>query len=201
MLYEKSHSNDLDMQLFKNPTSEYRGAPFWAWNCKLEENELLRQIDIMKEMGFGGYHMHVRSGMATEYLSEEFMDLIRACVKKGKEEEMLSWLYDEDRWPSGFAGGLVTKNPEYRMKYLLITPTPYGKGKLLVAHSASGAGGRSENGSLVARFDIKLDEEGCLESYKMLSEDEAAENKEWFEKIMNDPYNDTYWFEKVNRPS
>ena len=96
MLYEKSHSNDLDMQLFKNPTSEYRGAPFWAWNCKLEENELLRQIDIMKEMGFGGYHMHVRSGMATEYLSEEFMDLIRACVKKGKEEEMLSWLYDED---------------------------------------------------------------------------------------------------------
>ena len=22
-----------------------------------------------------------------------------------------------------------------------------------------------------------------------------------FEKIMNDPYNDTYWFEKVNRPS
>ena len=29
----------------------------------------------------------------------------------------------------------------------------------------------------------------------------TAENKEWFEKIMNDPYNDTYWFEKVNRPS
>lgn len=180
MLYEKSHSKELDMDLFKNPTSEYRGAPFWAWNCKLEKDELLRQIEILKEMGFGGYHMHVRSGMATEYLSEEFMDLIRACVKKGKEEEMLSWLYDEDRWPSGFAGGLVTKNPEYRMKYLLITPTPYGKGNLLVAHSASGAGGRSENGDLVARFDIKLDEDGCLESYNVLKDGEAAQNKEWF---------------------
>ena len=180
MLYEKSHSKELDMELFKNPTSEYRGAPFWAWNCKLEEEELLRQIEIIKEMGFGGYHMHVRSGMATEYLSEEFMDLIRACVKKGKEEKMLSWLYDEDRWPSGFAGGLVTKNPEYRMKYLLITPTPYGKGNLLVAHAASGAGGRAESGTLVARFDIKLDGDGCLESYNMLKDGEAAENKEWF---------------------
>ena len=70
MLYEKSHSKELDMDLFKNPTSEYRGAPFWAWNCKLEKDELLRQIEILKEMGFGGYHMHVRSGMATEYLSE-----------------------------------------------------------------------------------------------------------------------------------
>ena len=56
-------------------------------------------------MGFGGYHMHVRSGMDTPYLSPEFMSLVHACVDKAESEHMLAWLYDEDRWPSGFAGG------------------------------------------------------------------------------------------------
>ena len=31
--------------------------------------------------------MHVRSGMATEYLSDEFMDLLRACAEKAKKED------------------------------------------------------------------------------------------------------------------
>ena len=76
MLYEKNKSKELDIELFKNPTSEYRATPFWAWNDNLDKKELLWQIDRFKEMGFGGFHMHVRSGMATPYLSEEFMDLI-----------------------------------------------------------------------------------------------------------------------------
>ena len=32
MIYKKNNSDSLNMELFKNPTSEYRGAPFWAWN-------------------------------------------------------------------------------------------------------------------------------------------------------------------------
>ena len=110
MLYKKNASPTLSDELFKNPTCEYRGTPFWSWNCKLDRDELLRQIEIFKEMGLGGFHMHVRSGMATPYLSDEFMDLIRACVDKAKEEDMLAWLYDEDRWPSGFAGGFGTRD-------------------------------------------------------------------------------------------
>ena len=49
-----------------NPGAEYRGKPFWSWNGALEEEELLRQIDVMKEMGFGGYFMHSRTGLITE---------------------------------------------------------------------------------------------------------------------------------------
>ncbi len=180
MLYKKSKSETLDKDLFLNPTSEYRAAPFWAWNCKLEKKELLRQIEKLKEMGFGGYHMHVRNGMATEYLSDEFMDLIDACVQKGKKEEMLSWLYDEDRWPSGFAGGIVTKNPEYRIKYLLVTVTPYGQGKKSVAQSGQQKQGRSENGKLLARFNVKIDKDGYLEDYKLLEDGEKAADREWF---------------------
>ena len=79
MIYEDNRKNkELSKELFRKPTSEYRGTPFWAWNCDLERDELLRQIDVFKEMGLGGFHMHVRTGMSTEYLSDEFMSLIKA---------------------------------------------------------------------------------------------------------------------------
>jgi len=62
--------------------------------------------------------MHSRVGLATPYLSEEWFDLIRACADEVRKNDMEAWLYDEDRWPSGAAGGLVTKDPEYRQKFL-----------------------------------------------------------------------------------
>ena len=110
MLYKKNGTSKLDLDLFRHPTAEYRGAPFWAWNCKLEQKELEWQIEVLKKMGFGGAHMHVRTGLDVPYLGDRFMELIKACVRKAKNEGMLAWLYDEDRWPSGAAGGLVTKD-------------------------------------------------------------------------------------------
>lgn len=56
MLYKKNVSKQLDKTLFKNPTAEYRATPFWAWNCELNEGILGRQIEYMKQMGFGGFH-------------------------------------------------------------------------------------------------------------------------------------------------
>ena len=123
MLYKKSTEKVLDKNLFKNPTSEYRGTPFWAWNCNLEKDVLTRQIEYLKEMGFGGFHMHSRQGMATTYLSDEFMDLVKACVEKAKKEDMKAYLYDEDKWPSGAAGGYVTKNKKNRSKRIVFSTT------------------------------------------------------------------------------
>ena len=88
MLYKKNGSPKLDQNLFENPTAEYRGTPFWAWNCDLKKEELTWQLEVLKKMGFGGGHMHVRTGMATPYLSDEYMDLIKACVEKAKSEDM-----------------------------------------------------------------------------------------------------------------
>lgn len=53
MLYPRSAEEALSEELFKNPSSEYRGAPFWAWNCALERDELLRQLDVLRQMGLG----------------------------------------------------------------------------------------------------------------------------------------------------
>lgn len=107
---------------FKNPPAKFRGTPFWAWNCKLEKEMLRRQIGYFKEMGMGGFHMHCRTGMDTEYLGEEFMDLAADCNETAKKNGMLCWLYDEDRYASGFGGGYVTRNIRFRERYLLLTP-------------------------------------------------------------------------------
>ncbi|MGB9643164.1 MAG: glycosyl hydrolase, partial [Candidatus Ratteibacteria bacterium] len=106
------------LEEFKSPGSVYRGAPFWAWNGKIEPEELRRQIRIMHQMGLGGFFMHSRVGLDTAYLSKEWFECINACADEAKKLGMLAYLYDEDRWPSGAAGGLVTKKPEYRMRYL-----------------------------------------------------------------------------------
>ncbi len=126
-LYPKNDSERLDLELFKNPTAEYRGTPFWSWNCKLDSAQLLRQMDILKAMGMGGVHIHSRTGMASKYLGDEFMSMVRQCVDKARADEMLVWLYDEDRWPSGSAGGLVTQDPRFWEKHLLFTCQPYGE--------------------------------------------------------------------------
>ncbi len=167
MLYKKNNTPKLDMELYKNPTSEYRGTPFWAWNCKLEKDELERQIEVLKEMGFGGFHMHSRSGMATKYLSEEFMNLVKACRDKAEAENMLAWLYDEDRWPSGAAGGYVTKDKSLRQKMLVFSENPV---KFYPKDEAAKEG----LPYLLAVFDAELDEKGLLKSYKMIGENEDA---------------------------
>lgn len=196
MLYPKNQEKELSKELFQNPTCEYRGAPFWAWNCKLEEDELLWQIEVMREMGFGGFHMHARSGLATEYLGDEFMDLVDACVNKAKKEKMLAWLYDEDRWPSGFAGGLVTRDKQYRIRYLLFTVTPYSndtkESGSLHANEQNVAKRGGNDPKLLAKYDVCLDQNGCLESYKMLTDGEEAKGTLWYAYIESPKENPRY---------
>ena len=94
-------------QEFKDPPLSLRGAPFWSWNDKLEAEELARQVRDMKAHGMGGFFMHSRDGLETVYMGAEWLKCIRETVRVAKEEGMGAWLYDEDRWPSGAAGGLV----------------------------------------------------------------------------------------------
>lgn len=177
MLYKKSKEQKLSDELFKNPTSEYRAAPFWAWNCELDKAELLRQIEVLKEMGFGGFHMHSRSGMATNYLSEEFMDLVTACCDKAEAEDMLAYLYDEDRWPSGFAGGIVTKDKRFRQRYLLITVNPID--------ASDDFDDAYNNGKAyyLTEFNVLLNENGELSEYSVTKDKPKDNETKWYAYI------------------
>lgn len=114
---------------FRDPPAALRGKPFWSWNGQLEQDELLRQLDVTKEMGMGGAFMHSRTGLKNEYLGDEWFELINACAQKCEEENLEGWLYDEDRWPSGTAGGKVTKDSKYRMRS--ITMSAFSEGETI----------------------------------------------------------------------
>lgn len=186
MFYKKNTAEKLSDELFMNPTSEYRGTPFWAWNCKLDSNTLGKQIDILREMGFGGFHMHSRTGMATPYLQKEFMDLIKFCTDKAKKNEMLAYLYDEDRWPSGFAGGLVTKDPRFRQKQLIFTVTPREHFDKETAYTEG-------KPYLLGVYDIKLNSEGELECYSRIDEADVPVGAKWYAFLCTSP-SDNPWY-------
>jgi len=93
---------------------EYGSIPFWSWNDKLTKEDLIRQIHDMKRLNMKGFFMHARSGLETEYLSDEWYDCINACIEEAKKLDMEAWSYDENGWPSGFAGGkLLTCDENY----------------------------------------------------------------------------------------
>ncbi len=142
--------------LWQDPTAIYRGAPFWSWNSKLEPHRLCAQIESMHQAGMGGFFMHSRYGLKTPYLSNEWFACVTACVEKARQLDMKAYLYDEDRWPSGPAGGLITRDHEQFRIHLLQRV----------------AAGEENRGDPVASFKLAM-EGGRLQSYRPCDAGEA----------------------------
>ena len=131
------------------PDAAFRAAPFWSWNDILDEKEALRQIDLMADGGWGGFFMHARAGLVTEYMGSQWMKVTKACVAHARKRGMCAYLYDENRWPSGFAGGEVPrKSPLFRSKFLILSENVLESGSKY-KHLASFATS-SQKGLLVA---------------------------------------------------
>jgi len=163
----KEEARMTDEQLvteFSNPSNHWRGKPFWSWNGKLEKDELIRQVGVLEDMGFGGYFMHSRVGLITEYLGDEWFELTNAVADAGTEKGMVNYLYDEDRWPSGTAGGYVTVNPEYRIHHVVLETMPKSADMELAD-------------TLLATFTCNLDGTSFTDLQKVSSVDEAMAAK------------------------
>ncbi|MDR1879481.1 MAG: hypothetical protein LBQ78_00935 [Tannerellaceae bacterium] len=107
---------------FADPPPAYRSMPLWVWNGKVTEAELERMLVELKAAGFGGLFVHPRPGLITEYLSDEWFERYAYTVKRGKELGLEVWIYDENSYPSGFAGGHVPQE----------MPESYNQGQGLV---------------------------------------------------------------------
>lgn len=92
---------------FADPPRAFRPAPLWVWNTRVTRADIDRMLGDFKAQGFGGAFVHPRPGLVTEYLSDEWFDLYKYSVEKGKELGLDIWIYDENSYPSGFAGGHV----------------------------------------------------------------------------------------------
>ena len=95
------------------------GAGTSAWNPP----KFVVKIALMKAGGWGGAFIHSRIGLLTPYLGEEWFAACDAVMEACREHGMLVWLYDEDKWPSGYSGGSVPlADAEFRFKTLIARP-------------------------------------------------------------------------------
>ena len=67
------------------------------------------------------------------------------------QDTMLAYLYDEDRWPSGSAGGLVTRNHKYRIRFLVFAPAGF-KQKEEASYMAAAKAVRSKERAFLGRY-------------------------------------------------
>ena len=110
------------VRAFIEPPAEFRSAPLWVWNDRMTREQVETQLADFKAHGIGGVFIHPRPGLITPYLSEEWLDLCRHAVEVGKGLGMKVWIYDENSYPSGFAGGHVpAEMPEAAGKGLRLT--------------------------------------------------------------------------------
>lgn len=109
----------------KKVPSQYRPVPFWSWNEKLNIEETSEQVANMKKAGLGGFFMHARGGLQTDYMGEEWFANVEAAIETAEGCDMHPWAYDENGWPSGFGNGLVNGlGIEYQQKYLRMESVP-----------------------------------------------------------------------------
>jgi hypothetical protein len=107
---------------FSSPPAAYGPGPLLVFNDEHEgeagEGRISRVLEGHKRMGYGGVFLHPRPGLMTEYLSPRWFALIRHAVGECRRLGLVPYLYDENSYPSGFAGGHVpARVPEARTRY------------------------------------------------------------------------------------
>jgi len=92
---------------FADPPREYASAPLWVWNDRLTEEQI---VDTMRDLAgqkVRQVFVHPRPGLMTPYLSDEWFKLWKVALREAERLDMNVWIYDENSYPSGFAGGFV----------------------------------------------------------------------------------------------
>jgi hypothetical protein len=112
---------------FASPGKDYGSVPFWVWNTKVTTGQIDSMLRDYKNKGFGGVFVHPRAGLITAYLSDDWFALWKHAMEKARELGLNLWIYDENSYPSGFAGGHVPAS----------MPLSYNQGEMLELHEAS----------------------------------------------------------------
>ena len=106
---------------FANPPRQYSSAPLWVWNDMLTEQQVIDTLRDLAGQNVKQVFVHPRPGLMTPYLSEDWFRLWKVALKEAERLDMNVWIYDENSYPSGFAGGFVPDAmPESRGKGLEI---------------------------------------------------------------------------------
>jgi hypothetical protein len=94
-------------KLFETPPVEYSSSPLWVWNDMLTDEQITSTMNDLAGQKVKQVFVHPRPGLMTPYLSDEWFRLWEVALKEAEKLDMNVWIYDENSYPSGFAGGLV----------------------------------------------------------------------------------------------
>ena len=94
--------------------------PFWTINAGLDVPRLCHQLEEMQRSGFDGAVWHPRFYPDNPpYLSTDYFAILSKVILHAKSLGMKFWLYDENGWPSGIAGGILPRRfPDFRTIWL-----------------------------------------------------------------------------------
>lgn len=92
----------------------------WAINDSLDGVSLKRQLEELQSLGIEGVIFHPRYYPGVpRYMSSEYLAIVSEVILHAKQIGMSFWLYDENGWPSGTAGGqVIERNPELKCEWL-----------------------------------------------------------------------------------
>lgn len=96
---------------FKNPPAEARPFVRWWWNGnRIEQDELSRELNLLKEAGFGGVEINPiafppfarETGVESKvWMSDEWIDLLVHACREAGELDMIADLIVGSGWPFG----------------------------------------------------------------------------------------------------
>ncbi len=125
--------------LFKDPPRQYSTAPLWVWNDMLTEEQIRGTLRDLAGQNVKQVFVHPRPGLMTPYLGADWFRLWKVALDEADRLDMNIWIYDENSYPSGFAGGLVPEAmPESRGKGLSLeerTEAPGAGDEFLAVYS------------------------------------------------------------------
>lgn len=124
-----THESRFSMAAFQNADTPFQPAYAWIWNEQIEPAELRRRLDGMRRAGIRTVYVlpepknfrpeRIRTFLEPDYLTDEFMRLVREAAEYALSIGMNVWMYDEGGWPSGGAcGRTVEKHPRMIRKAL-----------------------------------------------------------------------------------
>jgi hypothetical protein len=105
---------------FKTPPREYGAIqPFASWNGPDPQEvraRIVRDFDRLAANGIFVVNLSPGRG-APKYLSPEHMDQVKFTVEEAAKRGMRLWIQDESDYPSGFAGGNISRQyPQVAMQ-------------------------------------------------------------------------------------
>ena len=75
-----------------------------------DKDRIIADIDHVHANGGGVYMINNSRGVQPEYLSPEYMDLVKTVVQECKKNGMKVWIEGDCGYPDGFAGGLISQD-------------------------------------------------------------------------------------------